>query len=250
MSNELFKDNFSQNPALYAKYRPRYPRAMYTFLAGLTMKHNIAWDCGTGNGQAAVDLASFYDRVIATDPSEQQIRHAIPHEKITYRVERAEQNTLARNTADLVVVANALHWMDFGRFFSEVNRVLKDDGIFAAWTYRLPLITPVIDDMLRRFHYETLAGFWQPENELIEQEYATIPFPFSPVETPCFFLERTMNLDDFTGYISTWSATQRFIAAKHADPTVDLKNELRKEWAHREMPIRWELILKVGRKNL
>jgi len=248
MNNPSFKDNFSRQSALYAKYRPQYPKALYEYLAGLTEQHELAWDCGTGNGQAATDLAAFYHTIIATDPSEQQIKHAVPHERVTYRVEQAEQSSLITGTADLMVVANALHWMDFERFYREADRVMKPGAVFAAWTFRLPVITPEIDEVLHYFHYTTIGDYWLPENELIDQEYATIPFPFHPVESPDFFLERTMNLDDFIGYINTWSACQRFIAEKEYNPADSLRTSLQDIWGAMPRQLRWKLILKAGRK--
>ena len=38
----------------YSRVRPKYPDSMFSFLASLTASHKVAWDVGTGNGQAAV----------------------------------------------------------------------------------------------------------------------------------------------------------------------------------------------------
>ncbi|MBD0326304.1 MAG: SAM-dependent methyltransferase, partial [Pyrinomonadaceae bacterium] len=51
-----FKDHFSEQSADYAKYRPRYPAALFEYLASVTAEHERAWDCATGNGQAALGL--------------------------------------------------------------------------------------------------------------------------------------------------------------------------------------------------
>ncbi|MEK7716601.1 MAG: SAM-dependent methyltransferase, partial [Pseudomonadota bacterium] len=68
-----FKDHFSQHAGDYARYRPDYPEALFAFLTKSVTQHELAWDCGTGNGQAALGLAGHFDRVIATDPSQTQI---------------------------------------------------------------------------------------------------------------------------------------------------------------------------------
>jgi methylase of polypeptide subunit release factors len=77
-----FQDHFSKLARRYTRFRPRYPRELFKFLASLPSRHESAWDCGTGNGQAAIDLAEFFTQVIATDPSAEQIAHAQPHARV------------------------------------------------------------------------------------------------------------------------------------------------------------------------
>jgi ubiquinone/menaquinone biosynthesis C-methylase UbiE len=246
-----FKDNFSKQSDIYLKYRPHYPIELYAYLASLTNEHSLAWDCGTGNGQAAVGLTEFYDKVIATDPSEQQIKNAIPHEKITYKVEKAENSSNGSNSVDLITIANALHWFNFESFYEEANRVMKDNGIIAAWSYTLPQISPDIDKIIHRYHYQTLNDYWRWENRLVENEYADIPFPFSQINTPDFFIEKWMNLNDVIGYLNTWSATQRFINENNFNPTDTLRDEMSTLWqdANSEKKLVWKLTLKVGKLN-
>jgi methylase of polypeptide subunit release factors len=103
-----FKDHFSRQAADYAKFRPDYPRELFDYLGRIAPSHQLAWDCGTGNGQAAVALASAFDRVVATDASEKQITNADPHERVEYRVAPAEDSGIESETLDLIVVAQAL----------------------------------------------------------------------------------------------------------------------------------------------
>src|SRR5204862_688528 len=105
----------------------------------------LAWDCGTGNGQAAVGLASVFDRVIATDASEKQIANAQSHKIVEYRVAPAENSGVGSGTIDLIMVAQALHWFDLGHFYTGARRVLKPDGVLAASAYNLLHIEPVVD---------------------------------------------------------------------------------------------------------
>lgn len=244
----IFKDNFSKHADSYVKYRPHYPLALYEFLASLTPGHTLAWDCGTGNGQAAIDLAKFYDQVIATDPSAEQLKYAAQHGRITYRNEKAEQSSLASHSADLVVIANALHWFDLEPFFKEVKRVLNPQGVIAAMACTAPLVSPDIDRIVSHYHDEVLHNYWLPENRLVEKEYNTIPFPFEPVATPEFVYEKPMSRQDMTGYLNTWSATQRFIAQNGHNPTPQVDEQLQAVWKDdAEKTARWKIILKVGR---
>lgn len=41
----------------YLNARPKYPTIWYKVLAGRTSNHKVAWDVGTGNGQAALGVS-------------------------------------------------------------------------------------------------------------------------------------------------------------------------------------------------
>ena len=246
---ENFKDNFSKQSGIYAKYRPHYPKELFEFLSSLTTEHDLAWDCGTGNGQAAIGLTEFYETIIATDPSEQQIKNASLHPKIKYKVERSEESSFTNNSVDLLTIANAIHWFNFDLFYKEVNRVVKNNGIIAAWTNHLPIISPTIDVVVKHYHDITLNDYWQTENRLAEKLYTTIPFPFNEIKHPDFFTEKTMSLHDLIGYLNTWSATQRFINANNFNPTDELFDNILPLWGDpdSDKKITWKLALKVGR---
>src|SRR5215218_2558188 len=132
-----FEDHFSKQSQLYAQYRPKYPEQIYAYLASIAPSRSLAWDCGTGNGQAAIGLAKYFDKVFATDASAEQISRAYAHPRVEYHVESAEHVSLDDSTADLVTVAVAIHWFNFDEFYGAVKRVLKSNGVLAAWTYNL-----------------------------------------------------------------------------------------------------------------
>lgn len=244
-----FKDHFSAHSGIYKKFRPLYPAELYSFLSSLTQDHKLCWDCGTGNGQAAVGLAAFYDKVIATDPSEEQIKNCIPHPKVEYRVERAESSSLKDHSADLLTIANALHWFDFDAFFTEAHRVVKKNGVIAAWAYGLPLTGTEVDTIAGSFHDDVIGSYWRPENKLVLDKYADLPFPFKNIEPPSFVFRKNMNLAETIGYFNTWSAVQKFINEKGYNPTEKLYKELQSVWGNEEekKEFKWDLILKVGR---
>ncbi len=246
-----FKDHFSQTSSAYAKYRPSYPKELFQYLNDISKSHQRAWDCGTGNGQAAVELANFFEEVIATDASASQIEQAIQHPKATYLVEPAEQTTLENNSVDLVTVSQAAHWFDLEKFYQEVKRVLKPEGILALWTYPLHQISPEIDPIMEWYYGEVLGTYWPPERRLVEERYRTIPFPFEELTSPSFEVKREWNLDELLGYLSTWSGTQRYRNETGKDPLELLKPRLEKTWGEPESKrsIQWELILRVGKKN-
>jgi phosphotriesterase-related protein len=50
-----FVDLFSDSADRYAAARPRYPDTLIDFIARSSPSLDTAWDCGTGNGQAAME---------------------------------------------------------------------------------------------------------------------------------------------------------------------------------------------------
>ena len=244
-----FKDHFSKQAADYAIFRPGYPQELFAYLGIIAPSRQLAWDCGTGNGQAAVELASGFDRVIATDASEKQIANAQLHEHVEYRVAPAENSGIESETIDLIMVAQALHWFDLDRFYAEARRVLKPDGVLAASAYNLLRIEPAIDEIANRYYYEVVGPFWPPERQLVER-FADLPFPFDEIDAPKFEMMAQWSLDHLLGYLRTWSSTQRFIAAKGTDPLDQITNDLRSAWGkpQRTRSISWPLVVRIGRK--
>jgi SAM-dependent methyltransferase len=247
-----FKDHFSKQAAEYANFRPRYPRGMFKYLRSVVPSDKLAWDCATGNGQAAVELANVFEHVIATDASEKQIANAEQHERVEYRVAPAEESGLESSSIDLIMVAQALHWFDLGRFYAEARRVLKLNGALAASAYRFFHITPAIDELVNhRYHDRIVGPFWPPERALI-QKFEELPFPLAEIETPGFEMTVEWNLDHLIGYLRSWSATQRFIAANNRDPLKEVADELRATWGDPDQSKRliWPLTVRVGIKAI
>ena len=242
-----FKDHFSRQAADYAKFRPSYPREFFDYLGSIAPSRQLAWDCGTGSGQAAVALASVFDRVIATDASEKQIANAQQYERVEYRVAPAENSGIESETLDLIMVAQALHWFDLDHFYAEARRVLKPNGVLGASAYNLLHIEPAIDEVVNRYYYEVVGPFWPPERALVEN-FADLPFPFHEIDPPKFEMTAQWNLDHLLGYLRTWSSTQRFIVAKGNDPLQQISDQLRNAWGDpRQMrKVIWPLTLRVG----
>lgn len=228
MSNT--KDNFTNQADKYAKYRPAYPEALYDFLFSPVDSSEAAWDCGTGNGQVAVALSYFFGKVYATDISQKQIENATQRPNIIYRVESAENNSFADESFGLITVAQAIHWFDFDSFYKEVNRTARDKAIFAVIGYGLVRVDDPVNAILDKFYYETIGPFWDKERKYVDENYTTIPFPFNEIKAPSLKNIFDWTLDEFVGYLDTWSAVQHYIKAKNADPVIMIRKELEAIW--------------------
>lgn len=244
-----FKDHFSDQAADYARYRPDYPHELFAYLGSLVLARECAWDCGTGSGQAAVALAEFFDRVVATDASEKQILSATKNPRVEYRIAPAENSGLNSHSLDLIAVAQALHWFDLDAFYMEAKRVLKPDGVLAVWCYGLLEIAPEIDAIINRLYREIVGPYWPPERKVIESRYQTIPFPFAELQPPQFTMEARWSLAQLVGYLRTWSATRAFLVATRTDPVEEIIPDLSKAWGKpdREWRISWPLSIRAGR---
>jgi ubiquinone/menaquinone biosynthesis C-methylase UbiE len=246
-----FKDHFSGHAGDYTRYRPSYPHALFAWLAAQVPQHERAWDCATGNGQAAVGLAEFFADVVATDASDSQIAAAKPHARVRYAVAPAECSGLAAHSLDLITVGQALHWFDFTAFYAEAARVLKPGGVLAAWSYGLMQITPAVDAAVWRL-YEPIAGsYWPPERRYVEEQYRTLPFPFPEIAAPKFAMEAQWTLEQLTGYLATWSAVQRYRKEQGGDPLELIVGELGAAWGDAETArkVVWPMFMRVGRMD-
>lgn len=244
-----FKDHFSKQAADYAKFRPQYPRALFEFIAAQAPNDLLALDCATGNGQAAVALAEHFRSVIATDASRSQIESAQPNEHVTYRVALAEATGLPAQSCSAVTVAQALHWLDLDSFYAEVRRVLQPGGVLAVWAYNDLDISPEVDALVRRYHDEMVGPFWPPERKIVGRGYLELPFPFAEIEAPPFQIEVEWSLEQLLGYLRTWSARQRYLAAEETDPVDLIAPELADAWGDPAQTQRavWLLTTRVGR---
>ena len=244
-----FRDHFSAAAADYAAFRPTYPGELFDWLAGLSPGRVLAWDAGTGNGQAAAALAERFERVLASDASAGQIAHALPHPRVEYRVARAEDSGLADAVCDLVTAAQALHWFDIPAFFAEARRVLRPAGVCAVWTYTLPSLDQADCDALLKSYMGEVDAYWPPERHFVDTGYRTVAFPFEEIAAPALTLELHPELQEFAGYVRTWSASQRCAQAIGHDPVDAFESRLRGAWpAGARLRLHWPLHVRAGRR--
>lgn len=241
-----FKDHFSSHAASYAEYRPRYPAALFHWLAVVAPGTALAWDAGTGNGQVALGLVSRFARVRATDASEGQIEQAVAHPRISYAVAQYESG-LEAQSADLVTAGQALHWFDADAFCREARRVLRPGGILAVFGYKYSKVTPDVDALVQHHLEMRLSQYWPPEHRTINDEYRGIALPIDELVPPPLELREDWSLAQYIGFLRTWSGTQRFIAARGEEQVLEFERALTEAWGESaRRAVRWELFVRAG----
>lgn len=243
-----YKDNFSAQASQYARFRPHYPQALYDYLLGLVGKKELLWDCATGNGQVAHQLAYHFEQVLATDASEAQIQHAFPHPTIEYKVAQAHQSGLPAQSTDLITVGQALHWFAHKDFYDEVARVGKPKSYFVAWGYGLCKIAPAIDNIITTLYTTILGKYWDTERHYIDDAYNTLPFPFKALPAPHFEMSIQYDLPTFKSYLATWSSWQKYQKTIGDSPLLDVENALQEAWGNEKKvkTVRFPIFMKVA----
>lgn len=251
MREAAFHDHFSGHAALYARVRPRYPAELFAWLAEEAPHTRLAWDAGTGNGQAAVALAEHFEHVVATDPSERQIAQAEPHPRVEYRVARAEVGPVAPGAAALVTAAQAAHWFAMPAFSAAAREALSPGGVVALWCYDLIHVTRAVDAVVGRLYHEIVGPYWPPERLMVEDGYRGLEFPFAELRPPPLLMEHAWDLPSLLGYLGSWSATQRFAAETGTDPVAQVAGELAAAWGGPATvrTVRFPLYVRAGRSE-
>lgn len=240
-----FKDLFSIQAKDYAQYRPKYPASLFQFLNSLPLEKKTAWDVGTGNGQAAVELAHVFETVIATDPSEKQIDEAAKRPNIKYLVEKAETPSFSEKV-NLITVAQAFHWFKHDEFANTCLKVSTPDAHLAVWTYGISTVSPPLDQAVDKLYTGLLGPYWEKERKLVETGYRTIQMPFQEIVVPEFELEVEWSLDQYLSYFKTWSALQTYLKKESMADVEKCFQNISKAWGDDEKRIvRWPLGLRI-----
>lgn len=245
----MTKDLFSNQANAYVKYRPGYPKELFEYIISFVKNKTTAWDCATGNGQAAAVLSEYFEKIIATDISEAQLQNAVQKDDISYQISPAEKTPFPDNSFDLITVATAYHWFDHKAFYKEATRVGKKDCVVAIWAYTsLILNDKNLNSIYQHFYQKIIKSYWEPERRYVDEQYETIPFDFKPLPSKKFQSNYQWTKDQFKGYIETWSAVQKYKKLNGESPLLQIAEELGHTWTDKEIKeINFSIHLRMGR---
>ena len=241
---------FGHDAGAYRARRPEYPDALFDWLAQIAPAHECAWDCGTGTGQAAQKLAGYFQHVRATDADARLLAQAARAPNIAYTLLPAEQAIDLEAQVDLLTCACSAHWFDLDPFYAQARRALKPNGVIALWTYDWPWTTsPAANAILEKLKTDILGAYWGPESVYYFGQYKNLPFPFTEIATPEFYVEIAQTSDDLLDFLGTWSAPMKYRNATGVDPLALVREELALAWREElNAPVRVPLHMRVGRR--
>ena len=202
---------FASAADLYERARPSYPQDAIDWLVertGLGAGRTVV-DLGAGTGKLTRLLVGSGAHLIAVEPIPEMRAHIDVGEVLDGT---AESIPLAGGSADVVTVAQALHWFDQERALPEIHRVLREDGnLVLGWNMR-DLDDPVqrgVEELLGPMRKEVpgqILGAWR---EPLKRSAL-----FGEPEVREFRYEQQFTTDDLCDRVSSTS----FVAAL---PAVD-----------------------------
>lgn len=243
------KDLFSDQSQVYAKYRPTYPVELFEYIISFVEKRECAWDCATGNGQAASELSNYFTRVDASDISESQLSQAIQKPNIHYHLCAAEETSYANDSFDLITIATAYHWLNPGRFKTEATRVARQNAVIAAWGYSFIQSDEIaLNELVHHFYYDIVYSYWDRGRRHMENSYKTVEFEYEPLPEKEFRIDVHWTKEQFTGFFQSWSAVQTFTKENNASPLPLIKDDLEQAWGKEESRhFHFPIFLRLGR---
>lgn len=245
----MAKDLFSEQSKIYARFRPTYPQELVEYILQFVEERKCAWDCATGNGQAAKVLADYFETVEASDISEAQINNAVRKPNIQYHICPAEQTTFADNSFDLITVAQAYHWLNWKKFHDEATRVGKPNAVVAVWAYYLMSTNDENLNKLIRYFYKDITGpYWDYERRYVDDGYASAEFNYELLPSKKFEIKFNWSKEQLEGYFQSWSSVQKYVKTNNNNPIDLIKNDLDTIWnTTEEKEVRFPIFLRIGR---
>ena len=244
--NDATRNWFDQGGQAYSTFRPHYPAQLSEFLAGIAPNTTQAVDVGCGNGQLTRQLAEHFTSVSGFDSSAQQLEHVEAAENISYQTAPAEDLPLLSRSTSLITAAQAAHWFDLPAFYREVRRVAEPGAVLALISYGVLELEEPLGERFRRFYWEEIGPYWPVERKLVDSGYATLDFPFAVIAAPVMEIRLEWSLDEFLGYVGTWSAVRKAREAGREELLQAFARDLAELWEGR-MTVRWPINMRLGR---
>ena len=145
----------------YAAYRPSLHLPILKKVLG-NAHFTLGLDVGCGTGQSALALTHFCDKVIAIDPSESMLQHAIPHDEIEYQQCNGQDLEFEPNTFDIITFAGSLYYAKTQHLLTEVLMVTKPAVQIIIYDFEI-----LLDDTLRQL------GVTPPTKQELDYDHET-----------------------------------------------------------------------------
>ena len=223
----------------YSLYRPNYPNKIISCIVARASERNIAIDVACGSGQLTYALSNHFNEVLGFDISTEQLNNIVECNKksnIKFAVSIAEKIPVPDQTASLVTIAQALHWVNQTSFFAEIDRVLIPSGAFAAIGYGICRLSNLsMQKIFENYYINTLGGkkypgengcWWACNRPSLDQGYEDVKFPYVSNLFRIWEIEkRAIPFSHFISYLETMSAYHTF-KQYNEDPLPNITQQL------------------------
>ncbi|XP_072142811.1 putative methyltransferase DDB_G0268948 [Dermacentor andersoni] len=198
---------------LYKQARPTLPdfviQDVIAYVNQKLSKRELCVDVGCGPGQSTELFCPYFKNVVGADISHSQIEEANAmrrHGNVTYIEAHAECLPLRSNSVALVSAVNAVQWFDQDAFFSEVRRVLVENGVlFAAMHHLRALLEPDMDNWLFQLRKEKFSDYLLSRHKYWDDGYGSIEVPFKGVRRKTMLSKSTLTVSGVMSHVNTWS---------------------------------------------
>ncbi len=170
-------ERFSGFAGDYEAARPTPPDALKDVLLALSAvkRPTLVVDIGSGTGLSTRYWADVADRVIGIEPNDDMRAQAISSNRernVSFINAVSTHTGLPSNETVIACCSQALHWMEPEATFTEVARILRPGGVFAAYDYDWPPTTGVWE--ADKAYMECMDGLGlleatESKNELVQK---------------------------------------------------------------------------------
>jgi len=205
------KTEFGKNSALYDEARPTYPQMLadnVIRISGVPDDGRVL-DIGCGSGKATILFGERGYPILGVDFSEELV--AIARQKsahlpnISYLIGELEHVNLPRESFDLMVSGQALHWIKPGGY-EKIYGSLKDSGMLAAfWNFEDPEKSDLVLQVRELYlqHCPTFPPDLGSSKRFVKKIDAS--GLFEPVEINTYYWDCELSKDKYVKLANSWS---------------------------------------------
>ncbi|XP_049271119.1 malonyl-[acyl-carrier protein] O-methyltransferase-like [Rhipicephalus sanguineus] len=145
-------------------------------------------------------------RIRCCQPSKCLVKTVLVDSSVCDREASAECLPLRSNSVALVSAVNAIQWFDQDAFFSEVRRVLVENGVlFVAMHHLRALLEPGMDNWLFQLRKEKFSDYLLSRHMYWDEGYDSIKVPFKGVRRKTMLNKSKLTVSAVMDNINTWS---------------------------------------------
>lgn len=141
------------------------------------------------------------------------------------------------------------NWFNLPGFYADVRRIARPGAVLALISYGVPRLDEGLNNRFLQFYAQEIGPYWQAERQLVVSGYATLDFPFEPLTTPAMAIRLDWKLEEFLGYIATWSAVRHARETGREDILHRFASDIAEIWRApaQTQTISWPINMRVGR---